>query len=209
MMIRQRVRIRFCKQGDLRLISHKDLLRTMERLFRRAGLSLSMSEGFHPKPRMSFPSALAVGIAGDDEVMELELSLETTAEAVRAALEPHLPPGMTIKQIDVLPEGARKGAVSSVTFEVRLPAERLTDTARHLEALLDSSEYIVEREEGKGPVDLRPYIEELILADDVLRMRLRVTPLGSARPREVLEALRLEDVESLGFQLARTKVELA
>jgi hypothetical protein len=116
---------------------------------------------------------------------------------------------MTIKQIDVLPEGTRKGAVSSVTFEVRLPAERLADTARHLEALLDSSEYIVEREEGKGPVDLRPYIEGLVLEGDVLRMRLRVTPLGSARPREVLEALGLEDVESLGFQLARTKVELA
>ena len=208
-MIRQRVRIRFGKQGDLRLISHKDLLRTMERLFRRAGLNLSMSEGFHPKPRMSFPSALAVGIAGDDEVMELELSVETTADQVRAALAPHLPPGMTINEIDVMPEGAKKAAVSSVTFEVRLPEERLADTSVRLEALLDSSECIVQREEGRGPVDLRPYLEELALEGDLLRMRLRVTPLGSARPREVLEALGLADVESLGFQLARTRVELA
>ena len=60
-MIRQRVRIRFPKQDDLRLISHRDLMRAWERLFRRAGVALSMSEGFHPKPRMSFPSALAVG----------------------------------------------------------------------------------------------------------------------------------------------------
>ena len=30
----------------------------------------SMSEGFHPKARMSFPSALALGIQGADEVME-------------------------------------------------------------------------------------------------------------------------------------------
>ncbi len=79
-MIRQRVRIRFRKEDDLRLISHRDLVRTLERLFRRAELPLGMSEGFHPKPRMSFPSALAVGIAGTDEVMELELSQQRTAD---------------------------------------------------------------------------------------------------------------------------------
>ena len=208
-MVRQRVRIRFAKQGDLRLISHKDLLRAMERLFRRAGLSLSMSEGFHPKPRMSFPSALAVGIAGDDEVMELELSEATTAQAVREALEPHLPPGLAIKHAEVMPEGVRKAAVRSATFEVRLPAEQAAAAERGIKALLAKESCLVEREEGKRPVDLRPYIEELSLAGDTLRMRLAVTPLGSARPREVLMALGLTEVESLGFQLARTAVELA
>ena len=63
-MVRQRMRIRFTKQGDLRWLSHRDLMRTWERLFRRAGVPLGMTEGFHPKPRMNFPSALAVGIAG-------------------------------------------------------------------------------------------------------------------------------------------------
>ena len=69
-----RVRIRFCKQADLRLISHRDLVRTIERLFRRAGVAVSLSEGFHPKPRMMFPSALAVGIDGLDEVLEVDLA---------------------------------------------------------------------------------------------------------------------------------------
>ena len=76
-MVRHRVRIRFCKQGDLRWIGHRDLMRCMERLFRRAALPLGMSQGFHPKPRMSFPAALAVGIAAMDEVMELELAEQT------------------------------------------------------------------------------------------------------------------------------------
>ena len=39
--VRQRVRIRFCKQGDLRLMGHRDLARLLERLFRRAGLALA------------------------------------------------------------------------------------------------------------------------------------------------------------------------
>ena len=49
-------------------------MRSLERLFRRAGLSLGMSEGYRPKPRMNFPLALAVGIEGRREVMELELN---------------------------------------------------------------------------------------------------------------------------------------
>jgi len=74
MMNRVRVRVRFRKRDDLRWISHHDLARTFERWLRRAGLPLRRSAGFHPKPKLSFPSALALGIAALDEVMEFELS---------------------------------------------------------------------------------------------------------------------------------------
>ena len=73
-MERQRVRMRFRKEGDLRLISHRDLLTAIERLFRRIGLKLSMSGGFHPRPRISFPLSLALGIRG--------LAAATSAAAV-------------------------------------------------------------------------------------------------------------------------------
>ena len=63
----------------LALKAHRDLMRCFERLLRRAGVTLRMSQGFHPKPRMTFPSALAVGIEGTDEVMELELAESCTA----------------------------------------------------------------------------------------------------------------------------------
>jgi radical SAM-linked protein len=207
-MIRQRIRIRFRKEGDLRLISHRDLVRTLERAFRRAELPLSMSEGFHPKPRMSFPSALAVGIAGTDEVMELELSQQRTAEEVLAALTPHLPPGLAINTAAVLAEGTRKAQVRFVLFEIPVPAELRGEAARRIELLLSKSEHIVQREEGRGPVDVRSYVDRLELVDDRLRMRLRVTGEGAARPREVLEALGLDELESQGVYLSRTRVEL-
>src|SRR5215475_3422672 len=99
--LRQRVRIRFTKQDDLRWISHRDLMRLWERLFRRAGLPLSMTEGFHPKPRIHFPSALAVGIAGLDELLEVDFAEPVAAEAVREAIVAQAPPGMMIGTIDV------------------------------------------------------------------------------------------------------------
>jgi radical SAM-linked protein len=207
-MVRLRVRLRFRKEHDLRLISHRDLVRTMERLFRRADLSLSMSEGFHPKPRMSFPSALAVGITGCDEVMELELSAEMTADAVQAALAPHLPPGLSIKSVEVMPPGVKKAAVRCVTFEVPVPAPRNDELRKQIARLWGAASHMVERDEDRGPIDVRSYLDELTLDGDLLRMRLRVTPLGTARPREVLRALGVEDLESQGFQLSRTAVEL-
>jgi len=73
-MTRFRFRLRFCKRDDLRWISHHDLVRTVERWLRRAGLPLRRSEGFHPKPKLSFSSALALGIAALEEVMEFELT---------------------------------------------------------------------------------------------------------------------------------------
>ena len=50
--VRDKIRIRFRKGGDLRLLSHHDLMRSFERMLRRAALPLRNSQGFHPKPRL-------------------------------------------------------------------------------------------------------------------------------------------------------------
>jgi radical SAM-linked protein len=208
-MIRQRVRIRFTKLDDLRWISHRDLMRLWERMLRRAGVSASMTEGFHPKPRMNFPSALAVGIAGLDELVEIDLAEQHTPETLRSAIEPQLPPGMTLGQIEVLPAPDRKAQVNSVTFEVAVPSARHQALADRIEWLLSQWSFCIEREGRKTPLDVRPLIEQLQLEHGTLRMRLRVEREGSARPREVLQALEVANVELEGSFLIRTRVELA
>ena len=45
--------------------------------------------------------------------------------------------------------------------------------------------------------------------DGILRFRLKMTPSGSARPEEIIDALGLRDLMSQGAVLARTAVELA
>src|SRR5271157_3319048 len=54
-----KVRLRFAKQGDLRLVSHHDLLRCLERMLRRAQIPMASSQGFNPRPKITF--ALALG----------------------------------------------------------------------------------------------------------------------------------------------------
>jgi len=208
-MIRHRIRLRFRKVDDLRWIGHLDVVRTMERLFRRAELKLGMSEGFHPKPRMSFPSALAVGIAGLDEVVDVELAEERSADDVLAVLREQAPPGLEIASAEVLPAGAAKPQVVRVTLEMPVPPERRDVARERIAWLLAQPSYTVEREKGRKPVDLRSYVEDLSLDQDVVRMQIRVAREGSGRPREVLSAIGLEDLEQQGCYLTRTVVELA
>lgn len=207
-MERHRIRIRFRKEGDLRLISHRDLVRTWERLLRRAGLRLGMSEGFHPKPRMNFPSALALGIAGRNELLELELAETLAAEEIRARLAPHVPPGLGLEAIEVLPDGAKKARVRSLVFELSVPPDRVIAVQERIDRLLASATHLVERGDGSPPVDIRPGLAELALCGDKLHMRLSFSQEGGTRPRAVLAVLGLDDYEQQGFILTRTAVEL-
>jgi radical SAM-linked protein len=207
-MVRQRVRIRFSKQGDLRLIGHRDLVRSMERWFRRAGLRLATSQGFHPKPRMSYPSALAVGIEGLDEVMELELAEPSTAEELLRQLRPHALPGLVLRSVELLPPGTRKAQLRSATYRVPIPAERRAETADRTARLMAESSRPIRRPNQPDPIDVRPFLEELTLREGVLRMRLGVGRQRSAGPRDVLSALGLAGLEQTGVHITRTTVEL-
>ncbi|MHC4178908.1 MAG: TIGR03936 family radical SAM-associated protein, partial [Planctomycetota bacterium] len=181
-MVRQRVRMRFCKQGDLRLIGHRDLMRCFERLFRRAGLPLAMSQGFHPKPRMTFPSALAVGIEAVDEVLELEVTESCDASELARRLIPHAPPGLTFKSVEVLPEGAKKARLRSLTYQVPIPQRSRDGLAERIDHLMAGSHCPIQRPNRRTAVDLRPLLEELSLREGVLRIRLRADGGGTAGP---------------------------
>ncbi len=208
-MIRQRYIIRFTKQGDLRWLSHRDLMRTWERLFRRANLPLGMTEGFHPKPRMNFPSALAVGIASDDEVLEVELSEDWPAARLAAAIAAQAPEGLAVKKVEAAPQDSKKAQAVGLAFQVDVPEHRRTEAAERIAEFLASGRYEIQREGRSAPLDLRPLVVAMTLENGKLTMRLRVDREGSARPREVLAAVGLEDLELAGHSLTRTEVEIA
>jgi radical SAM-linked protein len=207
-MARSKVRIRFTKGGDLRLVSHHDLMRCFERMLRRAGLPFHSSEGFNPKPRMVFALSLGLGIVGCDEIVELELKEEIPATEVYERLARQAPPGMEIKSAETVPlkGGAR---VRGACYRIAVPADRRAAVPERITSLLAAPECWVERTRPQPRrVDIRPYLRDLRLADGALEMDLGVTPTGSARPDEVLGLLGLGDLLEAGAVLERTTLEL-
>ena len=165
-----------------------------------------MSQGFHPKPRMSFPSALAVGAAGLQEVMEAELAEPYTAQQIQERLPLHLLPGLTLCSVEILPPGTPKARVRSTTWEVPLPPARLAETASRIGRLTAPPGGPAR----DGAVAPPPHggVEEISLCQGVLHMRLRAGPGRVPGPRDVLAALGLDDLEPGAHPLTRTIVEL-
>src|SRR5207253_3677537 len=100
-------RIRFRKAGDLRLVSHHDLMHCFERMLRRAELPMVYTQGFHPHPRMTFALSLALGVVGGAEVVELELDPGLAAEEVHDRLGRQAPPGLEILSVGIVDKKAK------------------------------------------------------------------------------------------------------
>jgi radical SAM-linked protein len=207
-----KVRIRFRKGGDVRFLSHHDLMRTFERMLRRAAIPFRSTQGFHPKPRLVFALSLPLGVIGVQEVVELELNQAMPADDVRTRLAAQAPPGLRILSVRIV--DFRAGAqVSRLCYRVPLPRDAEETVRARAAELLAAAHLRVER--TRPPVrriDLRPSLADLCITtgpDGVaLEMELRPTPAGTARPEEVLRLLGLEELIKAGAVLERSRLEL-
>ena len=206
-----KVRLRFSKRGDLRLVSHHDLMRCLERMARRAELPLAQSQGFNQRPKIAFTLALALGIEGHQEVVEMELSEPLDPAEVLHRLAAVSPPGLEWIAAEVNTPG-RPAQATAVSYSLAVPAESRDAASAALAYFLaqDRWPYTRNRQDRITEIDLRPFVLEATLEPDgILRFRLKMTPEGSARPEEVVDALELKVLLSQGAILARTTVELA
>ena len=125
----QRLRVTYGKGEALKYISHLDLARTWERLFRRARLPLVYSQGFSPHPRFALAAALPVGVTGSAEVMDIWLAAPLPPEEVAARLAEQSPPGLTINRVWEAPLNlpSLQAAMRWADYRVTLDPERAPD----------------------------------------------------------------------------------
>jgi radical SAM family uncharacterized protein/radical SAM-linked protein len=92
----RKIRLRYTKAGTAAFLSHLDLLRALPRIFRRAGVSLFYTEGFHPRPEMTFGPALSLGVASLAEYVDVKLLGDVPVDELPAALSAHAPDGVRV-----------------------------------------------------------------------------------------------------------------
>ncbi len=69
-------RLLFTKTGDAIWMSHLDLMRLFQRAFKRAGLPLTHTKGFNPRPSVSIALPLSVGVESQCELLDFDLEGE-------------------------------------------------------------------------------------------------------------------------------------
>ncbi len=209
---RARLRLRFAKLGKIRWTSHRDVARMWERAFRRVQLPLAYSEGFSPRPKVSFGLALPTGHESVAEFLDVEVSdLDgVDLSTLTSRLSDALPVGVDATAVTVLEPGTpslQEDVVSSSWRWQVVPADgrgpiAAAEMADWVAAALAAPELVVTRTRKGAQVseDIRPGIQELQLVDPAgagcmdgsgeiwLEADLATVP-RSVRPADVLNAL--------------------
>lgn len=207
----QRLRMRFSKVGPTRYISHLDLARALERALNRARVPVSYTQGYNPRPRMQFASALPLGFTSGAELADIWLEEEIDPAQAREQIMSRMAPGIVVHEVWEVPLDAP--AMQACTLETAYVAmvDDFIDRAKlrqRVEELL-AAESVMRERRGKE-YDLRPLILELELDEDeegalLLAMRLLLQPGKTGRPDEVLDALGLDP---LSVRVHRTNIVL-
>jgi radical SAM-linked protein len=191
------IRLRFSKLGKVRFVSHRDVARAVERAVRIEALPVAFTQGFAPRPKVSFGLALAVGHESRAEYLDLEFRDPTDPARLPAALSAALPDGLDVTGAAALAARAPalQEAVTTVGYEIgvadldRVVLDDVVGRALASETLAVSTT----RKGRDVVVDLRPGLERLEVVGDaptaVLAIEL-VTRSRATRPAELLTALR-------------------
>ncbi len=199
----QRLRFRFTKLKAMRWLSHLELQSVMERALRRAELPMAFSQGFSPRPKLAFATALPVGLASEAEWADVELRERLEVADFIQRVAEQLPEGLELIEASEVAlsllslASQQEAAVYTIAkCEMRNANIKLKDRVAEL---LAADELWVERKTKNGPkrINVRPLLLSIEVvshsATQPASHRLFVTladgSAGKGRPGEVTALL--------------------
>ncbi len=162
------VRVRLGKGDEMRFVSHLGFMRAFERTLRRARIPVAYSGGYHPHPRISFATALGVGMTSEAEYLDTELDASTpggmTTRDLFEQLKEAAPPGMPIiAACAVRGNPALASRIEWASYRISGVADLRPELASAALELLSSDRAIaqVNTKSGQRPVDIRPMVRDI------------------------------------------------
>ena len=207
----QLVRVKYCKGGPIKYISHLNLTQVFTRVLRRANIPVVISDGFNPRFRISFGPPLPLGISSTSEYLDIRLKEEIKAKDLVRRLNRVLPQGLKILRAKIIPSSADSlvkiidKASYIITLKIKevlldSAAKNQEDELRKLKQeveknnkrFLNLDEIIVEKQTKNGikMVDIRPSILDISVKKFKkqileLGLELKIGQQGNLNPRYV------------------------
>ena len=161
----------FEKTGSAVWMSHLDLMRLFQRAFKRAGLSLTHTQGFNPRPSVSIALPLSVGVESRCELLDFDLEGEAVScEEICSRLNEALVEGVKVHK--VYEDGSKiknltlLDCVVTMEYDAGVPQGGVEAISQ----LFSGASLNVEKKSKNGiqDQDISPMIRSLrvILADD-------------------------------------------
>ena len=203
-----RVRLQFTKLGVEAMTGHLDLVRKLPRVFRRARLPLFYTEGYHPKPAISFGPALSLGIESVAELAEVKLTSSVDADTILRRLNAVSEEGLRFTAGRIVEEGETSLSKSLARADYLVELDEMEDLPSRLADFhrAERRPITIFRKKKPREVDAREVVEmvrpaedaelerwrELALVrggGDLLVLRLRIDLPHTLKPVEALRAI--------------------
>jgi radical SAM-linked protein len=182
----QRYRLRFSRRGDARFISHLEQIEVFRKLFIRAALPLTLSQGSTPQPRIGFGPAVTVGHESESEYAELSLYKKLEPEALASQLEPWLPKGYTLISMKKIPImfASLESLATVAAYRIEMPIEE-----EKVREFLAQPSCIIEKikKDTIERVDVRPLIRRFEVSQGGIELVLKFGPKQTVKPEKVLQ----------------------
>jgi radical SAM family uncharacterized protein/radical SAM-linked protein len=197
------VRLQYQKGEKIRLTSHLDLIRIFERSFRKSGIKLVYSQGFHPHPKIAYSPPLAIAYTSDVEYLDVQYYYEHGIDIVQK-LNDALPDGLKISNAVALfgKTPSLASIINRAEYEVNLfKTFDQTYLESKINEFLNRKEILIDRKRstGKKQIDIRPFIGSIELNNhcDSLLFFLKIDQGKTVRVSEILlEMLQFSDDEA-------------
>lgn len=157
-------RLLFEKTADAVWISHLDLMRLFQRAFKRAGLPLTHTQGYNPRPSVSIALPLSVGVASCCELLDFELDNQhLDAETMVTQLNSALIDGVRVLRVYTdgrkIRDLALLHSIITLEYDKGVPA----GAAQALQTLFSAHTLTVPKKTKNGiqEQDIIPMIHEL------------------------------------------------
>jgi radical SAM-linked protein len=188
-----RYRLRYEKTGPMSLRGHLDLLRVLPRMFRRAKLPIYYTEGFSPRPMLSFGPPLALGMQSKAEYMDFALTEEVPVERLLGALAAAAEPGISFIGVRRLGpnEPALGKRVDAVDYRVLLPRDVSALAVEKLAEYRRAASLPVTVQRKKGARSRTVDVKSIVL-DARLTEAGELSGLWECAPSDICLELRVE-----------------
>ena len=158
----------FQKTGRAIYISHLDLKRVFQRAFKRAGLPLTHTQGFNPRPSVSIALPLSVGVESGCELLDFDLEGEKVpCDEIRERLNAALVEGVRV--LEVYEEAAKIKHLAFLDCVVTLEYDNGVpgDAVSRIQNLFSQPEVLVEKRSKNGVKDenIIPMIRSLSVSE--------------------------------------------
>ena len=140
----------FEKTGNARYISHLDLMRLFQRAFKRAGLPLTHTQGFNPRPSVSIALPLSLGVESRCELLDFDLEVPVDCGEIREKLNASLVEGVFVREVYEQGEKIKNLALLQSRLVLEYDRQIPDDVIEELQNLFSRSELIVEKKGKNG-----------------------------------------------------------